>query len=54
MAKQVKITIILEQPLYDESEGIIRDILADKRVFGYYAHFNQSCVTVEEIDSEKK
>lgn len=49
--KQVKITIILDQPLYDESEAIIREILADRKTFGYYPHFNQSCVTVEQIES---
>lgn len=53
MAKQIKITIVLEQPLFDETESIIREILADRRAFGYYPHFNQECVTVKEIDTDE-
>lgn len=49
--KQVKITIILDQPLYEgHSEPIIRDILEGRMAFGVYSTFSQDRVTIEEIE----
>lgn len=54
MSKQIKITIILDQPLNEYAESIGRELLGSQHCFGVYSSFSQERVTYEEIDSTPK